>query len=284
MEPGSKLAPGLHVVATPLGNLGDVSRRAVEVLRGAAMVACEDSRVTGRLLFHLGVRARLQVYNDHNAAQVRPRLLACIANGGAVALVTDAGTPCISDPGYRLVREAREAGHTVIAVPGPSAVIAALSIAGLPTDRFLFMGFLPPRATARRQALAEVAQLRATLALYESGPRLGTCLADALAVLGPREAAVARELTKLHEEVVHGSLAELAERYRDQVPKGEIVVLIGPPEAAPVVLEAADLDQMLLDAAARLKPKEAAKLVAVTTGRPVAELYQRLLELKGARG
>jgi 16S rRNA (cytidine1402-2'-O)-methyltransferase len=275
----------LWVVATPIGNLGDLSPRARSVLEEADLVVCEDSRVTGGLLHKLGIKASLAVYNDHNAPEVRPHLLQRLNAGAAVALVSDAGTPCISDPGYRLVRAAHEAGIPVRAVPGPSAPAAALSIAGLPTDRFLFAGFLPPRTSARRSALDELAAVRATLVLLESGPRLAALLADAFAVLGPREAAVARELTKLHEEVRRGTLASLAAAYATApAPKGEIVLLIGPPAATPA--EAADegaVDRALLTALRDHRPRDAAALVAAASGLPANRLYRRIVELRTRR-
>lgn len=274
------------MVATPIGNLGDLGRRAVETLAAADAVVCEDSRVTGLLLHRLGIDRPLLVYNDHSAARLRPELLRRLGEGEALALVSDAGTPTISDPGYRLVRAALDAGIPVRAVPGPSAPIAALSIAGLPTDRFLFAGFLPPRRPARRRELAGLAGLRATLVLLESGPRLAALLADAAELLGEREAAIAREITKLHEELRRGSLRELAAAAAQAPPpKGELVVLIGPPpDAAPAPLAQEALDEALLEAASRLPPGRAARAVAAATGRPAAELYRRLRELSHGRG
>src|SRR5262249_38923356 len=203
-------APGLHVVATPIGNLRDVTLRALEVLAGVDLIACEDTRVTRRLTAHYGISAPLTPYHDHNAAAARPRLLERLAAGSAIALVSDAGTPLISDPGYRLVRAAREAGHLVTTVPGPSSVLAALAVAGLATDRFLFDGYLPAKSSERRTRIAELAGAPATLVLFETGPRLAATLADLAAGLGAREAAVCRELTKVHEEVRRGELAALA--------------------------------------------------------------------------
>jgi 16S rRNA (cytidine1402-2'-O)-methyltransferase len=284
--PASKLAPGLHVVATPIGNLGDLSPRAREVLAAADVVACEDTRVTGLLLHRLGERRRLVIYNDHNAPEVRPRLLAELAAGRTVALVSDAGTPCIADPGFKLVREAAAAGVPVRAVPGPSAVMAALSVAGLPTDRFFFAGFLPPRRAARRTALAELGAVPATLVLLEAPSRLAACLADAADVLGPREAAIARELTKLFEEVRRGDLATLAAAAAEAgPPKGEIVLVIGPPDpqAAKEALDQEEIDAALLLAARTQRPRAAAAAVAATTGLPVNALYERLTRLRAAR-
>jgi len=276
----SKLEPGLWVVATPIGNLGDVTTRARDVLLGADLVICEDTRVTAKLMARIGARRPMLSYNDHNAPRVRPGLLARLRGGAALALVSDAGTPCISDPGFKLVRAALDEGMAVRAVPGPSSVTAALSIAGLPTDRFLFVGFLPPRTAARHAALDEIAQVRATLVILESPGRLAALLADAAACLGSREAAVARELTKIYEEVRHGTLDELAAHYAAAAtPKGEIVVLVGPPQAdAAVSLE--DVDVRLGEALARLPPRRAAAEVAKATGLAANELYARVLELR----
>lgn len=275
----SGLAPGLYIVATPIGNLSDLSPRAAEVLTKADLLAVEDSRVTGKLLHHLGVKRPMTPYHDHNADQVRPRLIAEMA-GKAVALVSDAGTPLISDPGYKLVRDAREAGHAVTTIPGPCAAIAALTLAGLPTDRFLFAGFLPQKAKAREDAVAELAGIRATLVFYESGPRLGAALAALAAGLGEREAAVTREITKTFEEAVTGTLGELAARYADAPPKGEIVIVVGPGEAKPA--DTLDADDMLLTALKHLSPARAASDVAEATGLPRRELYARALAMKDA--
>src|SRR5688572_3285015 len=208
-----QLSPGLYVVATPIGNLRDITLRALEILAAADLVACEDTRVTRKLFDHYGLSAPLIAYHDHNAETARPKILDKLAAGGIVALVSDAGTPLISDPGYRLVREARAAGHTVTAAPGPSSALMALTVAGLPTDRFFFEGFLPAKETARRTRIGELARIPATLVLFESGPRLSATLADLAAGLGARDAAIARELTKLHEEIRRGDLATLAADY-----------------------------------------------------------------------
>src|SRR4051794_27704051 len=226
-----RLEPGLHIVATPIGNLGDLSPRAADTLRRADRILVEDTRVTAKLLAHIGAKVPMTRCDDHSSNEDRERIVERLAED-AVALVSDAGTPLISDPGYKLVRAARAAGHEVHTVPGPCAAIAALSLAGLPTDRFLFLGFLPAKAKARADAIAEVAAVRAALVLYESGPRLAETLAALAEVLGTREAAVAREITKLHEECVTGSLQKLAKRYADTPPKGEIVVIVGPPAEA----------------------------------------------------
>ena len=277
-----QLAAGLYVTATPIGNLGDVTTRALAVLRAADIIACEDTRITGRLLDRYGIETRLTPYHEHNAAKMRPVLLERLAAGGRVALVSDAGTPLISDPGYRLVREAREAGIAVFPVPGPSAVMAALSAAGLPTDRFLFAGFLPPRSAARRVALAEFVALKATLVFFESAQRLPETLADMAKVLGAREAVVCRELTKLFEEFRRGALADLAVAYAGEgPPKGEVVIVLGPPEGEAASDE--DVDQLLREALVRAGPSEAARDVAAATGRPRRDLYRRALAL-GPRG
>jgi 16S rRNA (cytidine1402-2'-O)-methyltransferase len=225
------LPPGLYIVATPIGNLGDLSPRAADTLRRAALVLAEDKRVTAKLLKHAGAKTKLANYSDHTSEADRDTIVARLGEE-AIALVSDAGTPLISDPGYKLVRAAREAGHSVHTVPGPSAVIAALTLAGLPTDRFLFAGFLPPKDKARRDALTDLAGIRATLVFYESGPRLADTLTAIRDVLGEREAAVIREISKLYEESVTGSVSELADRYENHPPKGEIVIVVGPPSRA----------------------------------------------------
>ncbi|WP_294288965.1 16S rRNA (cytidine(1402)-2'-O)-methyltransferase [uncultured Sphingomonas sp.] len=275
----AELSPGLYIVATPIGNLGDLSPRAAQVLANADVIAVEDSRVTAKLLQHIGTKRTMTPYHDHNAEAVRPGLVARMG-GEVVALVSDAGTPLISDPGYKLVRDARAAGHLVVTVPGPCAAVAALTLAGLPTDRFLFLGFLPPKAGARATAIAEVASVRATLILYESGPRLGATLAALADGLGDREAGVAREITKRFEECVTGTLSELAARYADAPPKGEIVVIVAPPgEPAPASEE--DADTALREALTRLPVSKAAGEVAKRLGLDRRDLYARAMELKG---
>jgi 16S rRNA (cytidine1402-2'-O)-methyltransferase len=273
-----KLSPGLYIVATPIGNLSDLSPRAAATLAAADAIAVEDSRVTAKLLAHIGARRPMVSYHDHNAERVRPQLLARMA-GEAVALVSDAGTPLISDPGYKLVRDARAAGIAVTTIPGPSAAVAALTLAGLPTDRFLFLGFLPAKAAARATAIAEVAAVRATLILYESGPRLAATLAALAGGLGGREAAVVREISKKFEETVTGTLPELAERYADAPPKGEIVIVVAPPGAAEAAGDDA-LDHALAEAMTRLSASRAAAEVAETLGVPRRRAYERALELK----
>jgi 16S rRNA (cytidine1402-2'-O)-methyltransferase len=270
------LPPGLYIVATPIGNLSDLSPRAAETLRRADLILAEDKRVTAKLLAHTGARAPMATYHDHSSEADRQRALEAIA-GKAVALVSDAGTPLISDPGYKLVRAAREAGLPIFTIPGPCAAIAGLTVAGLPTDRFLFAGFLPARPKARRDAIAELAGIRASLVLYETGPRLGGALADLAAGLGPRDAAVVREISKLHEECVFGSLAELADRYASAPPKGEIVIVIGPPPERQA--SEADLDAALIAALAELSPSRAAARVADLLDVPKKRAYARALEL-----
>ncbi|GBD41846.1 Ribosomal RNA small subunit methyltransferase I [bacterium HR39] len=275
--------PGLWVVATPIGHLGDLSPRAREILERADIVLCEDTRVTGRMLERLGIRRPLESYHEHNAPRVRPRILARLKEGASVALVSDAGTPGISDPGYRLVREAREAGIPVRAVPGPSAVIAALSVAGLPTDRFLFAGFLPARRTARRRVLEELGAVRATLVFYEAPHRIGETLRDVLEVLGDREAAIARELTKLHEEVRTGRVSELLARIEAEgPPKGEMVLLVGPPGERERPSEE-DVAAALDEALASLSVRDAAAEIARRFGISRREAYRLALERARAR-
>lgn len=274
----AKLLPGLYIVATPIGNLSDLSPRAAATLAEADLIAVEDSRVTAKLLAHIGVRKPMIPYHDHNADRVRPGLIAQMTDK-AVALVSDAGTPLISDPGFKLVRDARSAGIPIVTLPGPCAAVAALTLAGLPTDRFLFLGFLPAKQGARAAAIAEVAAVRATLLLYESGPRLAATLAALAEALGEREAAVAREISKRFEETVTGTLGQLAERYADAAPKGEIVIVVAPPgEAAPA--EEADVDSALREAMERLSPSRAAAQVAERLGVPRRRAYERALEIK----
>ncbi|TFI59718.1 16S rRNA (cytidine(1402)-2'-O)-methyltransferase [Sphingomonas parva] len=272
------LPPGLYIVATPIGNLSDLSPRAAATLAAADVIAVEDSRVTAKLLGHIGVRKPMLAYHDHNADRVRPELLARMRDG-AVALVSDAGTPLISDPGYKLVRDAREAGIPVTTIPGPSAAVAALTLAGLPTDRFLFAGFLPAKGGARATAIAELAPIRATLVLYESGPRLAAALEALHQGLGDRPAAVVREISKKFEETATGSLAKLAARYAEAPPKGEIVIVVGPPGEAAAAGEA-DIDAALREAMTRLSPSRAAAEVAEALNVPKRQAYERALKLK----
>ena len=274
-----RLAPGLHVVATPIGNLRDITLRALETLAAADVVACEDTRVTRKLFDHYAVATPMMSYHDHNAEIARPKILELLAAGKSVALVSDAGTPLISDPGFKLVRAACADGHTVTAAPGASAALMALSIAGLPTDRFFFEGFLPAKEVARRTRIAELSRIPATLVLFESGPRIAAALGELAAGLGAREAAVCRELTKLHEEVRRGDLGALAGAYVDGAEtRGEFVLVIAPPAPAEQP-SAAEIDALLRTALARTTLKEAVAEVAAATGEPRRAVYSRALEL-----
>jgi 16S rRNA (cytidine1402-2'-O)-methyltransferase len=272
-----KVPPGLYLVATPIGNLGDITLRALETLAGADVIACEDTRVTRKLTERYGITTPLTAYHEHNAAEARPKLLSRLVEGQSIALVSDAGTPLISDPGYKLVRAAREAGHQVTALPGASAVLAALTVSGLPTDRFFFEGFLPPKQAARQKRIAALANIPATLVLFEGGSRLASTLADLAAILGPRTAAICRELTKLHEEVRYENLDALARLYANGAEtRGEIVVLVSPPTEDQ---RPDDIDALLKRALSRVSVKDAVGEVAVATGRPRREIYQRALSL-----
>jgi 16S rRNA (cytidine1402-2'-O)-methyltransferase len=279
MREAPRLAAGLHVVATPIGNLRDITLRALETLAAADIVACEDTRVTRKLFDHYGLATPMMPYHDHNAETARPRILDMLAAGKSVALVSDAGTPLISDPGFKLVREARADGHAVTAAPGASAVLTALSIAGLPTDRFFFEGFLPAKEVARHTRIAELSRIPATLVLFESGPRIAAALGELATGLGPREVAVCRELTKLHEEVRRGDLGALARAYADGAEtRGEFVLVIAPPApAAPP--SAGEIDALLRAALARTTLKEAVAEVAAATGEPRRAVYSRALDL-----
>jgi 16S rRNA (cytidine1402-2'-O)-methyltransferase len=273
-------APGLHLVATPIGNLRDITIRALETLAAADVIACEDTRITRRLLDHYGISTPLTPYHEHNAAAARPKLLARLAENGIIALVSDAGTPLISDPGFKLVREAREAGHPVIAAPGPSAALAALTSSGLPTDRFFFEGFLPAKAGQRKTRIAELSHIAATLIFYESGPRIAQALAALAEGFGLRQAAVCRELTKLHEEVRRGDLAALALQYADGAEsRGEFTVVVEPPSSDSGQVGADEVDAMLRRALQHGSVKDAGSDVVAATGRPRREIYQRALEL-----
>ncbi|MDP1626022.1 16S rRNA (cytidine(1402)-2'-O)-methyltransferase [Parvibaculum sp.] len=279
----ARLAPGLYVTATPIGNAGDISLRALDVLARADLVLCEDTRVTAKLFAIHGIKVKTAPYHDHNAAEMRPRVLKRLEAGEAVALVSDAGTPLVSDPGLKLVQEAVAAGHNVTALPGASSVLAALTLAGLPTDRFFFAGFLSAKQEARRKELAELATIPSTLVFLESANRLAASLADMAATLGNREGAVARELTKKFEEVRRGPLAALAVHYEEAgAPKGEVVLVVGPPEKR-AVLCAHEVDAMLENALARTSLKDAVAEVVAMTGLPRREIYARALELSGAK-
>jgi 16S rRNA (cytidine1402-2'-O)-methyltransferase len=274
------LAPGLHVVATPIGNLADISLRALATLAAADAVVAEDTRVTKTLLAHYGIATPLVAYHEHNAEVMRPHLVARLASGAALALVSDAGTPLISDPGYKLVAEALGNGLSVTSVPGASAVLTALVVAGLPTDRFFFEGFLPPKTAARRQRIAALSTIPGTLVFFESPRRVAETLVDLAAVLGPREAALARELTKVFETVRRGTLPELAAAVSAALPpKGEIVLLVGPPSEGVAEIDAADLDLRIGKALETLSVKEAAAVVSAETGQPRRKVYARAIEL-----
>ncbi|MCP4327499.1 MAG: 16S rRNA (cytidine(1402)-2'-O)-methyltransferase [Alphaproteobacteria bacterium] len=283
-KPGSKPpAPGLYLVSTPIGNLGDITLRALEVLRHADAIYCEDTRVTGKLLAAYEIKIRLHPYHDHNAEQVRPELIGRLDAGEIVALVCDAGTPLVSDPGYKLVRECRERGLPVVAIPGASAVMAAIAACGLPSDRFCFIGFLPTKSAARRRALGDWPRLQATLVAFETGPRLAATLADMAEVLGDRQAVVARELTKLHEEYKSGTLAALSVAYTAEgPPKGEITIVVAPPGAADD--EAIDLDSELRRALGLMSLRDAVAEVAAITGLPRRQVYSRALALAPSAG
>jgi 16S rRNA (cytidine1402-2'-O)-methyltransferase len=274
-----KLAPGLHVVATPIGNLADVTLRALETLRAADLVLCEDTRVTNKLLDRYHLRPALLAYHDHNAAAVRPRVLEKLAASAAIALVCDAGTPLISDPGYKLVAAALAAGHRVYPVPGASASLAALVAAGIPTDRFFFEGFLPAKPGQRKNRIAELAEIPSTLVLYETGPRLAACLTDLEEGFGPRHAAICRELTKAFEETRRGKLDELAAHYKKtKEPKGEIVIVVAPPDERRSV-SAEELDSKLKRALSCGSLKDAVGAVSEQTGMKRREVYARALAL-----
>ena len=281
--PAATLNPGLYVVATPIGNLGDVTLRALAILAGADGILAEDTRVSRALLARYGIERPLSPYHEHNAAEARPRALRRIAQGQALALISDAGTPLISDPGYKLVAEAIAQGFTVAAAPGPSAALAALCVAGLPTDRFYFEGFLPTRRSARRERINALAAVPGTLVFYEAPGRLAETLADLALELGDRPAAVARELTKLHEEVRRSGLDALAAEYSaGEPPRGEIVIVVGPMQARPVISEAA-LDREIAESLEKLSVRDAAAAVAAKHGLPRRHVYARALALAGAQ-
>lgn len=271
------LAPGLYLVSTPIGNLADLSLRAIAVLARADLVYCEDTRHTRKLTSHFGIKSDMRSYGEHNAAQERPNILSRLRDGARIALVSDAGTPLISDPGFKLVREARALGLEVFGVPGPTAAIAALVTSGLPTDQFTFVGFLPPKCAARKRRLAELSDAPGTLIFYEAPQRLGDALADMAAVLGDRNAAIAKELTKLHERVTTGSLSELAQSVGPDVPKGEFVVLVAPAPAEETDEEALAIELAALLAAHSLR--DAVRIVTEATGAPRGRVYQIALRL-----
>ena len=280
-----KPAPGLYLVATPIGNLSDITLRALQTLAGVDLIACEDTRISHRLIERYVISAQLTPYHEHNAAAARPKILQKLAEGASVALVSDAGTPLISDPGFKLVREACAAGHAVIAVPGASSVLTALSVAALPMDRFFFEGFLPSKQTARRTRLAELARIDATLVLFESGNRVQDTLADLAEIMGGREAAICRELTKLHEEITRAPVADLAAGADRLETRGEFVLVIGPPAAGAKVMAEHELDDLLRASLKRDSVKDAVAHAVEVSGRPRREVYARALALaKEGRG
>ncbi|HEY2184092.1 MAG TPA: 16S rRNA (cytidine(1402)-2'-O)-methyltransferase [Xanthobacteraceae bacterium] len=275
------LAPGLYLVATPIGNLRDITLRALDVLAAADLIACEDTRHSRKLLDHYGITTQVRPYHDHNATAARPRILTRLAEGAAIALISDAGTPLVSDPGYKLAREAGELGHNVSAVPGPSALLAALTVSGIPSDRFMFEGFLPAKESQRRARIDALRSVPATLILFETGPRIAAALTDLAVGLGAREAAVCRELTKLHEEARRGDLAALARAYAGGAEtRGEFVIVVAPPQDRPE-LSMADVDTLLRAALDRLSLKEAVAETVAQTGAPRRQVYQRALALRG---
>jgi 16S rRNA (cytidine1402-2'-O)-methyltransferase len=274
-----KPAPGLYVVATPIGNLGDITLRALETLAGVDIIACEDTRITRRLTERYGITAVLKPYHEHNAALARPKILERLSQGASIALVSDAGTPLISDPGFKLVREVSAAGHRVIALPGPSSVLNALSVAALPTDRFFFEGFLPPKGTARRARISELSRIDATLVLFESGTRVQDSLRDLAEAMGMRLAAICREMTKLHEEVRRAPVAELARSADTLETRGEFVLVIAPPAADAQTMTKEAVDELLRSSLQRHSVKDAVAHAVELSGRPRREIYARALEL-----
>src|SRR5436309_5742412 len=280
-----RAVPGLHLVSTPIGNLGDITLRALQTLAGVDIIACEDTRITRRLTERYGISALLKPYHEHNATLARPKILGRLAQGASIALVSDAGTPLISDPGFKLVREACAAGCAVIAVPGASSVLTALAVAALPTDRFFFEGFLPAKETARRTRLAELAKIDATLVMFESGNRVQDTLADLADIMGGRDAAICRELTKLHEDITRAPIAELAKAADQLETRGEFVLVIGPPRADEGVMTQHDLDDLLRASLSRDSVKDSVAHAVEISGRPRREVYARALELaKETRG
>jgi 16S rRNA (cytidine1402-2'-O)-methyltransferase len=280
-----KATPGLHLVATPIGNLGDITLRALETLAGVDIIACEDTRITRRLTERFGISGLLKPYHEHNAALARPKILERLAQGASIALVSDAGTPLISDPGFKLVREVYAAGHQVIALPGPSSVLAALAVAALPTDRFFFEGFLPSRQMARRARLGELARIDATLVMFESGNRIQDTLHDIADIMAGRDAAICRELTKMHEEVLRAPVAQLADLADRIETRGEFVVVVGPPAANAQIMAEHKLDDLLRVSLQQGSVKDAVAHAVEMSGRPRREIYARALELaKQTRG
>lgn len=279
-----KAAPGLHLVATPIGNLGDITLRALEVLAGVDVVACEDTRISRRLMERYGISADLKQYHEHNAEAARPKILAKLAAGGSIALVSDAGTPLISDPGFKLVREVTAAGFDVFALPGPSSVLTALAVSALPTDRFFFEGFLPSKQVARRNRLEEISRIDATIVMFESGNRVQEMLGDLADIMGQRDAAICRELTKLHEEISRGPVSELAKTADTLETRGEFVVVLAPPAADAQAMTDDDLDALLRTSLQRDSVKDAVAHAVELSGRPRRAVYARALELARESG
>jgi 16S rRNA (cytidine1402-2'-O)-methyltransferase len=277
-----EVGPGLYVVATPIGNLGDITLRAIAILASCDAIYCEDTRHSRVLLQHFGIATPLRSYHEHNAEAARPRILAELQAGARIALISDAGTPLVSDPGFKLVREATAAGHGVYAVPGPSALTAALGICGIPTDTIVFGGFLPPRTAAREERLRELSSLRASLVFFEAPGRLVETLRSAAAVFGERETAVAREITKLHEEVRRGAPAHLADEFERTPPRGEIVILFAPPAAG--ASSESEIDARLAEALKVMRVRDAVDAVAGTCGAPRSMVYARALALRREGG
>src|ERR1700744_491865 len=274
-----KAVAGLHLVATPIGNLGDITLRALETLAGVDIIACEDTRITRRLTERYAITALLKPYHEHNAALARPKILEKLSQGASIALVSDSGPPLISDPGFKLVREVCAAGYPVIALPGPSSVLAALSVAALPTDRFFFEGFLPPKQVARRTRLTELARIDATLVMFESGNRVQDTLHDLADIMGGRDAALCREMTKLHEEIQRGPLTELARSAGTLETRGEFVLVIGPEAADARAMAADELDDLLRSRLRQDSVKDTVAHAVEISGRPRREIYARALEL-----
>ena len=277
--PAPKPVPGLHLVATPIGHLGDITLRALETLAGVDIIACEDTRITRRLTERYAISAELKQYHEHNAALARPKILEKLAQGASIALVSDAGTPLISDPGFKLVREVCAAGHQVVALPGPSSVLSALSVAALPTDQFFFEGFLPAKETARRARLAELKRIDATLVMFESGNRVQDTLRDLADIMGGRDAAICREMTKMHEDIRRAPLSQLALAANTLETRGEFVLVIGPPPAGAQVMAEHELDELLRSSLKRESVKDAVAQAVEVSGRPRRAIYARALEL-----
>src|SRR3978361_2239856 len=274
----ARAVPGLHLVATPIGNLGDITLRALETLAGVDIIACEDTRITRRLTDRYAISAQLKPYHEHNAALARPKILEKLSQGASIALVSDAGTPLISDPGFKLVREVCAAGHAVLALPGPSSVLTALAVAALPTDRFFFEGFLPSRQGARRARLTELSRIDATLVMFDSGNRVQDTLADLADIMAGRDAAICREMTKMHEDIRRAPVAARARAADTLEARGEFVLVIGPPARAQAMADD-ELDDLLRSALVRDSVKDAVAHAVELSGRPRREIYARALEL-----